>query len=71
METLELKPGDPIWEADGPPRYVIADIWDRRVLLLRVDDPDEDYVHLLEEASRLRMLRKLTNQRKLDGRKQK
>lgn len=67
MECFELKPGDPIYEADGPPRMLCAEVWNGRAIMLRIDHPEECIEDLKARAAYMR-LKRTTRNRKLDER---
>ena len=64
MEVLRTEPGTVLWELNEAPRYVVADVWDGKAVLVRRNQPDDTLQGMLEEACRLRKTRMLDCRRK-------
>jgi hypothetical protein len=58
MTTLKAKAGHVHYEVDGPPRFIVADVFDGQAVILMVDHPDDTLAGMQEEARRIRASRR-------------
>lgn len=57
MEHIVLKPGQPLYEADGPPSMFFCGFWDGHAHLLRFG-PEDGVDDAIRECRRFRTLRR-------------